>query len=101
MTKEEYLSEIIPYEAWMDAHEEYVETAFCEMKEYFRADDFVRDYKSRASEEILKSILTDSWENFNCELGEFENNITRLTCIPYEDVVEYRTEKFWKEIENL
>ena len=98
MTKEEYLSTIIPYDTWIHDHEKYVKRAFCDMKDYFRADDFVSNYKARASETILRNILADSWENFNGQLGEFENNVARLTCIPYEDIVEYRTEKFWKEV---
>ena len=98
MTKEEYLSEVIPYDAWIYGHEEYVKEVLCSMREYFRVDDFVRNYKTRASETILKNILADSWENFNGQLGEFENNVARLTSIPYEDIIEYRTEKFWKEI---
>lgn len=98
MTKDEYLSDIMPYDVWIYNHEEYVKEALYDMKKYFRVDDFIRDYKTRASELVLKSILADSWENFNDELGSFENNVARLTCIPYEDIAEYRTEKFWEEI---
>ncbi len=98
MTKKEYLSDVIPYDVWICSHEEYVKKALCSMKAYFRVDDFVRNYKTCASETILKNILADSWENFNYQLGEFENNVARLISIPYEDVVEYRTDKFWEEI---
>ncbi len=98
MTKVEYLKDIVPYEKWLEGHMKYLHNALGAMRPYFDADKFVEDYKNIANENVIKSILADSFENNNCDLGEMENTISRLLCIPYRDVVKYRTDKFWAEI---
>ncbi|MBO4847172.1 MAG: hypothetical protein J5525_12880 [Lachnospiraceae bacterium] len=98
MTKEEYLKDITPHEEWIKSHEKYVADAIDELKDYFDVDKFITDHIERALSTILRNILADAYRNYNCDLGEFDNYVARLLSIPFEEVAEYRTERFWEEI---
>lgn len=100
MTKEEYLKDIISHEEWLVQHKKYVQKALDKLKPYFEVDRFIEDYKEYANKQVIECILADSYENNNYDLGELENNIARILCIPYADVVEYRTKAFWDAIKD-
>lgn len=100
MTKEEYLQGVMPHEEWLKIHYKYVDESLDLLRPYFEVDRFINDYLGRASMLVIRNILADTYHNNNYELGELENNLARLLCIPYEDVVEYRTERFWDEIKE-
>ena len=101
MTKEEYLKNITPHEVWSKWHDEIISKAIKEMKPYFDADRFIAEKNRLASESVLKNILAEAFlENNSQCLGEMENYISRMLSLPYEEVVEYRTELFWQEIKD-
>ena len=62
---------------------------------------FIEDHKHIANEEVLKCHLADAYEENNYELGELENYLARHLLIPYKDVVEYRTQRFWDETKDV
>ena len=101
MTKEEYLKGIIPHDEWLKGHAKYVKNALIEMRKCFYVDRFINDYLEKADRNITECILADAFMNNNMELGELEDYIARLLCVPYEDIVEYRTEEFWDEIREV
>ena len=98
MTKGEYLKDIIPYEKWLEGHKKYVKEQLDKMRPWFNTDTFIKDHLDLATKQVLESLLADADCNYNCEFGELENYLARWLCIPYEKVVEYRTQKFWDEI---
>lgn len=98
MTKEQYLKDIIPHEEWLKKHYQYVEESLELLRPYFEVDRFINDYLGRASMVVLRNILVDAYQNYNYDLRELEDNLARLLSIPFVDVVEYRTPKFWEEI---
>ena len=102
MTKEEYLAGILPYEEWKEKHDKYVADAFKDMEGYFDAERFLSDKAdSPTCRNIIETTLADAWFNNNYEYTEFDDEISRRLGIPMEDVVNYRTEQFWKEIEEV
>jgi len=100
MTKADYVKTIVPYEKWLEGHVEYVQKQINSMRPWFDVDKFINDHIHLATEQVLKSLLADVDENYNSSLGELENYLARWLCIPYEEVVEYRTQKFWDEIKE-
>lgn len=100
MTKEEFLKNISSHEEWLVSHNKYVENALTGFKPYFEVDRFIEDHKKLANEDVIKCHLADAYENNNYELGELEDYLARHFLIPYEDVVQYRTQKFWDEIKD-
>lgn len=100
MTKQEYLKGITPHEEWLKSHNKYIDETIKEMKDYFDVDRFIEDNMELASAVVILNILADAFNNNNYQLGELEDDIARFFSLPYENVVEYRTEKFWEEIKE-
>ena len=98
MTKADFLKDIKSHEEWLKGHTKYVSEALAEMRPYFDVDRFIADTQGMANRTVVENILADTQMNFNYDLGEVENNLARLFSMPYEKIVEYRTEQFWKEI---
>lgn len=98
MTKEEYIADAMPFGMWSVNHAKYVENALTGLREYFDVERFVEDHKDKACKDVIECILADAYENNNCSLYELENDIGRLLYISFEEIVDYRTEKFWEEI---
>ncbi len=100
MTKADYLKDVMPHDKWLRKHKEYVANALKKMQEYFDCEGFIKSHEDRACREVIESILADSFENNNYQLGELESALARMLCIPYKEVAEYRTNKFWEEIDE-
>ncbi len=100
MTKEEFLSDILSHDKWLKEHKLYVKEALKGLRPYFEVERFLDNYKTVASRYVLETILADAFMDNNYELGELENKLARLLCVPFADIVEYRTDLFWNEIKN-
>lgn len=100
MTKEEYLNMETPFEKWKTLYKKEIEETITKITPWFHCEQFIQEHLHIANEIVIKIILKDAFENYNYDDGEFEGYIAAKLCIPFSEVVRYRTKKFWDELKN-
>lgn len=90
MTKQEFLDNCRPFAEWKSKHDRLVKECFDQMSEWWDIDGFLKKYSGvKAEREVLETILYDAFEDHNHEPFERDDHISRLLCVPLEEVMEF------------
>lgn len=101
MTREDIVKNAIRNEEWKRNHEKYIKDGLNGMDGYFDYKRFFNDYKHKADTEVMETIIVDAFNNDNYVIGEFEDQVARVLGIEYNDVFNYRTNKYWDEVREI
>lgn len=89
MTKKEFIESSYPFNEWLENHNKYVNETFKSMKPYFDIDGFLKYFSNKANEEVLKTLLTDAFNDYNDEPYERDDHLSRVLVVPITEVMKF------------
>lgn len=97
MIDKQWVLNMHSHPTWRD-NQEYIDEATNELKEYFNVEKFITDHEYIAQKQVIETLIADAWNDANDMIGELDYTLARILSIPLEEVLDYRTQFYWDDL---